>query len=458
VGAGGGGLPSPYEGEGPGVRSTEAQGASFEAWEVLDLLSQLVDKSLVLYEQGEPARYSLLETIRQYSRERLAQAGEAERIGARYAEHFLCLAREMAPQFKEPNQLESLNLVAADLDNLRAALDWLLAHQQIEKAAEMSVALAGFWERRSSFQEGLDTLKRCLAHEDQIDDACCCARLLGRAGWFAYRTAAYEEAGALQQRGLALCRELADTEEEAYALNDLASTAQAQGRLEEARELFEQSLALARRLGDQDKVAVRLSNLGRLTVETGQLEEARRYLGEALTIFKGIGDIHSTSACLCNLSDLALRQGDWLEAEGYSEQSLALFRELGDEFGVACALANLAEAALQQGDEATAERQIREALFICRKIGQDELIATLLEIYARALDARSACEEGLFALLAAENLRADLGLPRSYGQQHELEAIRGRLVAAVGDETAAILQAEMSLLRKEDILARVVKQ
>src|SRR5262249_54839199 len=120
--------------------------------EILDLLSQLVDKSLVLYEdQGGQARYRLLETVRQYGRERLTEAGEVEAVSRQHRDYFLRLAEEAEPKLDGRDAALWLNRLETEHDNLRAALEWSLEAVEGEKsdaALRLAGALWRFWNRR----------------------------------------------------------------------------------------------------------------------------------------------------------------------------------------------------------------------------------------------------------------------------------------------------------------------
>jgi predicted ATPase len=110
--------------------------------EILDLLTSLVDKSLVLVdEHGEGSRYRLLETVRQYGREKLTQAGQEIEAGERHAEYFLRLAEEAEPELKVHGQVVLLDLLERDHDNLRAAMRRFLDTGRVEEAARLSRAL-----------------------------------------------------------------------------------------------------------------------------------------------------------------------------------------------------------------------------------------------------------------------------------------------------------------------------
>jgi predicted ATPase/class 3 adenylate cyclase/uncharacterized protein HemY len=433
-------------------------GDGIDEWEVLDLLTQLVDKSLVPVEEdgGGQARYHLLETVRQYSLDKLRESGEAEVVRAGHMEYFLQLTQAARPNRIGAEQEVWLARLETEHDNLRAALEWLFTQGRANEAATMVVALVDFWWQRGWIREGRDALARCLAMEEDLEDARLRAGLHRQAGWLAYLQADYEEANEHQERGLSLSRELHDREGEANALNNLALTAQAQGRTQEARQLFESSLAIVRHLGDELKQAGRLSNLGLLAIRGGEYGEARERLNEAQEIYQRHRDVQGMAACLCNLTDLALRQQDWGEAETLGQQSLQLFRQLEDRPGIAVTLANLAEAATHCSVYDEAEQWLREALSISVEAGLRALLPTLLEIRARNQAARGASEDALFCLMCAERLRDELRAPRSREEQMAVEPVEADLSAALGEERRSAVRSAIAGLTSEAMLARTL--
>jgi len=140
-----------------------------ERAEVLDLISRLVDKSLVLVvERDAKARYRLLETIRQYGREKLERSGEAAEIRRHHAGFLLTLAEEAVPELKGPRQGEWLERLETEHDNLRAAMRWLLEEGGAEAAARLAWALWLFWFHRGHQDEGRGWIEGVLAKGDAL--------------------------------------------------------------------------------------------------------------------------------------------------------------------------------------------------------------------------------------------------------------------------------------------------
>jgi non-specific serine/threonine protein kinase len=209
-------------------------------WQVLDLLSALVDKSLVVYEEDENGhgRYHLLETVRQYARARLMESGTEEAVRARHRDHFLALAEQAKPNLRGPEQARWLDTLEREHENLRATLEWCLEAEDEEGAQQNSVspaeaglrlsgALSVFWQTRGHVSEGRQRF----------------AAALSRPG----ATAPAQQ----QQR----------TKARADALNGAGNLAAFQGDFASARSLFEEALAIHSELGDKRGSALSLMNL-----------------------------------------------------------------------------------------------------------------------------------------------------------------------------------------------------
>lgn len=213
---------------------------------MLDLLTALVEKSIVVYEEaaGE-GRYRLLETLRQYGRDRLLESGEAETIRERHLDFFLRLAETAGPELQGAQQGVWLELLAAELDNLRAALAWGVQSEPAS-ALRLAVALDWFWETRGYWAEGRDALERATAVPPAQ-----CAKGLGLSGWLAHRQGDYARAKELEEASLSMSRALGDQDRIARSLNTLGNIASTTGEYEEARALHEESLAISCALQDR---------------------------------------------------------------------------------------------------------------------------------------------------------------------------------------------------------------
>ena len=349
-----------------------------EDWEVLDLLTALVDKSLVVAEPaGDGTRYRLSETVRQYSGDRLAESGEA--MGGRAAACFLALAEEAAPQLTGPDQAAWFSRLEAEHDNLRASLAWKeQSADGREDSLRLAAALWRFWFVRGHLSEGRLWLDRALAAASGGEASAAWAKALQGAGNLAWSQGDYGGARALYEECLTLFRHQGDQKGIANVLGNLGLVALYQGDHAGASALYEESLTLSRQLRDQKGIANALCNLGSMALYQGDYWGARALHDESLTLFRGLGDQQGIANALSNLGWVAQGQGDFAEAQALHEECLTVSRQLGDQQGVAAALGNLGIVAFYQDRCKEARGLQEECLALSRHLGDQQGIANAL--------------------------------------------------------------------------------
>jgi non-specific serine/threonine protein kinase len=334
------------------------------------LLSQLVNKSLVVLEEQEGgARYRYLETIRQYAREKLVAAGEAQTFHDRHQAWFETWAERTAPRIERAQDTTGLAPVQRELDNLRAALAWAGETGADAALARLVVALGWFWEMRGYLSEGTQWTQRALDAPALPEPLR--AQVLFTAGRLGFRRSDAAGSMAAATAALALFRAQADPLWTAHALLVVGSIHGHQGDPAQADALFAESLELFRALGDQPGQARALNHLG----------ERERF------------------------------QGNHSAADALYRESLALARILGDRLGIAITSVNLAHMATQRGEFTLAARSYAEGLQGVQALGYHLLAAEALE--GRATLAGAAGEPLRAARLfgAAETLRVAIGTP-----------------------------------------------
>src|SRR5579871_5032422 len=207
-------------------------GEGIEEWQVLDLLTSLVDKSLVTFEEREPAggRYRLLEMVRQYAAESLQASGESEQIKRKHRDWCVAFAEEEQPRMRSAEQEKSLQRLETEHENLRTALGWCRVEENGAQAGlRLAGALGRFWEVRGYMTEGRRYLAEALGREEGAGRTPERARALNCAGVLAHRQGDYASARSLTEESLAIRRELGDRLGIAYSLNNLGILAKDQG-------------------------------------------------------------------------------------------------------------------------------------------------------------------------------------------------------------------------------------
>jgi predicted ATPase/class 3 adenylate cyclase len=404
--------------------------------DVLDLLGRLVDRSLLAAEEGttEDARFRMLETIRDYAQERLAESGEAAARFARHQAWYAGLVDRARPAFfSGPVQPEWVARLAADHDNLRAALRW--AHEDPAGAdAELSMAsgLWRFWEVRGDLEEGSSWLERALARVGGEVSNRRASALTG-AGVLAAHRGDYARASAFHEASLMLHRELGNPLAIATACNNLASVAIERSDLGRARELYSEAIELTREGGDKLGAAYTLINLADLTSRMGDAAGADRLFAESIALLEKLGDRWGVAHASTRLAQAARRRGDLETARVRFEDALSIHRQASDRHGEARVLAHLADVAADGGDQASAESLYRESLALRTQLGDRIGIATVIERLAGVSEDRP--ERAAALLGGAEAIRDGIGAPRSAAAAARVDQFLAGLHRTSGAET-----------------------
>jgi predicted ATPase/transcriptional regulator with XRE-family HTH domain len=348
----------------------EAAEAIVAGENAVDLLMHLVDKSLVIAElQDGAARYRMLETVRQYGDEKLAEAGEAEATGTRHVAWCLVLADAAADNYRGPDQGTWLNLLDREYSNIRAALSWCLS---AEHAATLGLRLASrlpwFWEVRGYLAEGRRWLEELLAGGEAAPADVRCSALDG-AGVLARNQGDLAAAIRLHKQSVALARELNDEPLIARSLNGLAIAVAWAGDLPQAQALFEEGLELQQKLGNQWAVAVILMDLGNVASDKGDEERAAALYEQALPLAREQGDRRLVATLLQNLGNRYRNRGALDLAAARYHEGLSVYRELHDQIGIVRCLRVIAHLTLDRGDMARVARLCGAAAALREKHG-----------------------------------------------------------------------------------------
>jgi predicted ATPase len=391
--------------------------------DVLDGMASLVDRSLVqqVEQAKDESRFMLLETIREYGREKLRASGEEPLARRAQAAYCLVLAEEGASESTGAERSVSLDGFEMEHNNFRAALEWLTENGDADWGLRLGAALFRFWETREYFAEGRDWLGKLLKLGGAMAPTKLRARALFAAGILASGQGDYGSADALIQESLEVARQLGDKHGIAVSLNALAVNARDRGEVEASRSLSEEGLAVWREIGDSQAVARSLSNLASVVKLKGDYAEARALYRECLSIFRRLDDRVGIAWSLNYEGDVAREQGDATAARSLYEQSLAAFRELGDRWGTAGSLGDLGNLALDEKNYSSADSLYRESLSIFNELDHKRGIARLLECCACSAAAQSEPQRSLRLAGAAAALRHTIGAPLKPTEQNKLE-------------------------------------
>ncbi|HEV2358361.1 MAG TPA: LuxR C-terminal-related transcriptional regulator, partial [bacterium] len=359
--------------------------------EILDVLTQLVDKSLVNAEtlSGE-VRYRMTETIRQYAQGLLAASKEAADVRTRHRAWYLSLAEQAEAQMYGAEDTMWLNRLEVEHDNLRVALGWsTTAEEDAETRLRLAAALEWFWTSHTHWSEGRRWLDTAIAGSRNIKST---ARV--KAIWGEGRMAMWH------------------------------------GDYRRALALYEESLALARKLGDQRGIAMGLFGRGVATMRQGDFDTAAVMFEESLEVSQKLEDKWSMARALALLGSVAHRKGDYTKAVSLCEESLATFRTQGGKRWIAYGLRATGHAVRLQDDLERATGLYRESLALSGEAGDKWIATECIEGLALIASAHGYAERASRLFGAAETARETFGItyprPEAGDQERFWAAIRER--------------------------------
>ena len=417
-------------------------GKEVESAEVLDVLSRLVEQSLVVVVRpdGGEMRFRLLETIRQYAREKLAESGEADESRNRHLNYFVRWAEKAGPYWLLPERFAWLNRFEAEHDNIRAALESSQATPEGANAGLRLAAVMGhFWILRAYHTEGRMRISAALAQKGAQQPTITRAQALYRSSTLAFFQSDYSAARALAEQSLAIARKLgvAGRLEVANALEMLAEVDTEIGDYSAASKLYEQALSLYRELGDLVGIGDTLKMLGWGAMRTGDYEQAESRLNEGLIACRQSGDLRQISSALSGLGELAVRRGQYERASDLLRESLNISEHSGEKWGIAIALGSLGWLALRQHDFREMRKLLGESLGVRMETGDRGGMAWCLEKLAGANSLQSRFQQAVIVFGAASALRATVGSVMDAVDRPDYERMISRLRIALGKEAFA---------------------
>jgi len=349
------------------LESAEAvcAGETIDSFAVMDLLSRLVEKSLVLLDTA--GRYKFLETIRQYARDKLLESGEIQAIRQRHLTYFLVFTETKGTETLGSNQIAALQQLDEEYENIREAMDWAIEAGQMEEATRIGMALAPvYWQSRALFQEAYDKMTLILNHPATTKEKLFRAAALTASVFYAYAS---------------------------FMKWDLK---QSQAMIEEAIEILELA-------GEQGKSYLAMVyGLWGFCMVGKDNAVAKKALDTGLAMAREVNDQYGLANLTEFRGNLARIQQDYFRAQELSNEAIRLFREMGNYYGIARGLGNIGLVFYSQGDYPGAQKYLEEALAIYRNIADKSNLIFLLgylgrifTLTAKYVQARELFEEGL---------------------------------------------------------------
>lgn len=381
--------------------------ASIQVTRVLDLLTALVDRSLVLVEEwGGTARYRMLETIREYAREKLLAENELTVLRARHLDYFVELAEQAESEMGGPKRMAWFNALERDFADLTWALEAALTlTDRIEKGLRLAGALNEFWAIRSHQVEGSRRLNTLLAASRTYQIAPAVrAKALYTAGILASERGEYVVARELLKESVILSRRAGSPRGLGIALIRLAKVVDSQGDNKQARVLSDESTRVLREAGEKWGLAFALALEWQIVLPTADEASMCARLQESLNLFEELGDKWSIAEPLYSLGHFMTGLGKYREARSYFERFLPIAREMDQIWTIATTRMALATIALAERDYQESEVLYEQSLDTWRKLGVKRFIASCLLKLGHLAENRG--DDTRAISLYAESLRA----------------------------------------------------
>lgn len=366
-------------------------GDGLDAAEVLDLLAALVDKSLVMM-APDGARYRMLETVRAYAAEKLAEAGDEAATRTRHVRHYLAFAEATPAKLSGPEQAAWLQRLDAERDNLLTAHDWCgRAPELLDADLQLVFVLKAYWRTRGLLDLGLRVTLDALARTDPA------------------------------RRGFGRCRVLCDAGQLCCFM----------GRYDEARRHLEESRAIAHELRDAGRIAAVMQPLGMSYLALGERAAAQSLYEATVAMAQEAGNRRVLMVASNSLAQLHRADGRLAAAEPLYERVIELAREMGDRESVAIGLLNQAMVLITRGDTAAARPMLAEVREIAIDVGSQPVAQSLLEVCAGLAAAEGDAQRAAWLYGAAEARAARTSIRRDANDDAFLQPLlaraRGRL-------------------------------
>lgn len=403
--------------------------------DVMDLLASLVEKSLVMLDESDDtSRYRMLETLREYARDRLGQSDEVLPTSMRHCDHYLTVAKEANRGLKGSEHSEWLRRFEVEVDNMRGAMTLALSGAvDPTLAVRFSAAMLNFWMLRGHATEARGIVRAALALPDvQASDVAHAWALYAGAA-LAGSQSDHRQAREMLETCLALRRRLGNPVDIAATLSTLALSRLHGGDPAGAAESETEALRMFRELGDRFGEAIGLLHLGQVASALGDDAQARTHLLQGLAVARAIGNAEVEAECELVLGAVTLEAGDLASARNRLERSLDICRGAGDSRGEANAHWWLGRTDLAGGDLEAAGKRLGQALRAFHDFEMWDELLGCLEDHAVLAQTGAQADRALRLVAAAAAARERLSLPRPPRHAMKLEALLAGLRETMGE-------------------------
>jgi predicted ATPase len=309
-------------------------GDGSDEFAMLDALTRLADKSLIVVDRisGREARYTMLETVKQYALEMLRESNEESVARGRHFDYYLRLAQEVDRHRISPEWIQRRALIDDDLENLLLAHDWCgEAQDRGENGLKLAFYLRNYWLPRGYLRLGFRVSAESLDHPGAAERNLARGKVLLTAGVLCYFMGQYIEGGRYLEQSLEIVREKGETATLSTTLTGLALIALSQKQSAAALAYVNEAIQLARDKGDRASLSAALNMLGDVYRMEGKLEEATVAYEEAMELFFAINDIENGAIIMCNLGRVWINRGDLAASRRILERLLDIAPGIGSQ-------------------------------------------------------------------------------------------------------------------------------
>ena len=432
--------------------SVFAGGWTFDAAEamcpnldVLSLLSQLVNKSLVTVDEGMVTRYRLLETIRQYARDKLLDMNESEQARKAHLDYFVIYGEKAGLQVENRGLFDWIPLFNPEYDNFRAAFEWGL-DTNLEGCLRLIGALAVYLFLSGHGADGIQMANIALARADSLpkplDEKEARRQMAIRAkafegmSFFAYSQGDNQSALKAAEKCVALVRELNDDRTLSIALAFSGSCRLFLGDINGAAEQIEEAEKIARNAEEKAALGIVLGVMAQLAmIRDRDLNAAGRYEDEGLELTADGGNSWVSSMLYFGTARGAMYRGDYTAARDRFLKCLPLFEAIKDEHRVNMIHSEFAHIERYEGRYAQAKEGYRKTILVWQKLGHRAAVAHQFESFAMIAIAESQHERAAQLFGAAEILREKINIHMTPPEHVEYEKQVAKLHASINDDS-----------------------
>ncbi|HEU5299707.1 MAG TPA: adenylate/guanylate cyclase domain-containing protein [bacterium] len=434
---------------------TVCTGGAVTTPDALDMLTHLVEKSLVTREELDgQSRFRFLETVREYARTKLTQSGEGDVVAARHLTFLTDLA-ELSEREESPPFDDWLDRMDVEHDNLRTAIDWAMTSGHPEWALRLATATWRLWFHRGHLSEGRRTLERALTSAHTAGEMLR-ARALCAAAILELWQHDFVEGAALCEQALAISKAADDREATALALSIHGHVLWHQGEMDRGYQVADQGVVLARQIGHDRQLLWPLRELSYVLWHKGDMDRGAPLFEEYLALCRHLGNTSQAMDALRLVAEAALHRGDYAEAAALCEQGLALSFIRKDKIVTALLRVCLGHVLQAQGENGRARQLYRETLPDLQHLWQKWWLARCLDGLAR-LGVGANRYTYAVQLFGAADVMRGAGPPPPSDRKHIDQAL-AKARGALGEQAFAAAWAEGRSMTVEHVVTHALDE